>query len=927
MVSPGTRLGPYEIGSVIGVGGMGKVYRARDTRLNRDVAVKVLPDALAHDAGRSGRLLREARVLASLNHPNIAAIHGLEESADGVRALVLELVEGPTVADLIANPALHDSSSGDAHPSDGTATSSGTRRSADASQTVSLATTLSVARQIAEALEAAHELDVVHRDLKPANVKVRPDGTVKVLDFGLAKALVEAETSAGSVDSTLTLATREGTILGTPAYMSPEQARGRPVDKRTDIWAFGCILYEMLTRRRAFDGDHPAEMIAAVLERSPDFDALPQATPPAIRRLLRLCLEKDWKRRLPDIAVARLEIDEALAGTDDAPAGAVPVAGPRRASPWRERAAWLIALVAAGGAVALYPLSRGGSDAELLRFEIDTPPTSDAFAFALSPDGRQLVFVAASDDTPLLWVRPLDQVAAQPLSGTERASYPFWSANGRAVGFFADGKLKRKDLTGGPPQELADAPSPRGGAWNQDGDIVFAAEATGGLMRVAETGGPPTVVTALAADHGSHRWPQFLPDGRRFLFFVGLGQEGARGVYLGSLDGSAPARVLAGETAALFAPPDHLLRVVRDVLVVHRFDPARGTADPTSRPVAQMVGTDDGAFHSAFSVSATGLLAHRPGVGTARQLVWFDRAGTPLATLGAIDGHVPSSPELGRDGRRLALSRAPEGTGDIWLIDDVERNTARRMTFDPGVDAFPVLSPDGAALIFSSGRNGRLDLFEKASTGVGDEHPVLSSGHDKVPNDWSPDGQYLLYTDQDPTTGSDLWAVSIEVLRGEGAALRDDRGVAVVRSGFDEGQGRFSPDGRWIAYVSNETGRQEVYVQPFPGPGGKTTISTEGGIYPRWHPDGAELFYVGLDMRLMAVTVGTSPSGSFEPDDPRALVPTRIATSGPYVLSAGIFARAQYAVAADGRFLVNVAEDVAAPPITLVANWPAGLAD
>jgi Tol biopolymer transport system component len=665
-----------------------------------------------------------------------------------------------------------------------------------------------------------------------------------------------------------------------------------------------------------------------VLEREPDLDALPQTTPPAVRRLLRRCLEKSWKRRLPDLAVARLEIDDALAGLEDAPTGAVITTGSGRPSRWRERAAWLIVLVIVGAA-ALYPLSRGRPAPELLRFEVATPPTSDAFAFALSPDGRQIVFVASADGTPLLWVRALDQIAAQPLGGTERASYPFWSVDGRAVGFFADGKLKRKDLAGGPPQVLADASSPRGGTWNADGDIVFAAEATAGLRRVSETGGAVTAVTELAADHGSHRWPQFLPDSRRFLFFVGLGQQGARGVYLGSLDGGTPARVLAGETAALFAPPEHLLRVVQDVLVVHRFEPGRGAADPMSHPLAQPVGTDDGAFHSAFSVSATGLLAHRHAVGTERQLVWLDRAGSPLATLGPIDGGVPSSPELERAGRRLVLSRAPEGTGDIWLIDDVERNTARRMTFDPGVDAFPVLSPDGARLIFSSGRNGRLDLFAKAATGIGDEQPLLTSEHDKVPNDWSPDGGFLLYTDQDPATGSDLWAAPLEDAGGAdgNAGPRAGRPVAVSRTGFDEGQGRFSPDGQWVAYVSNETGRQEIYVQPFPGPGAKTTISTGGGIYPRWHPDGTELLYIGPDMRLMSVPIDTSRPGSLEPGGPRPLFSTRIATTGPYVLSAGIFARAQYAVAADGRFLFNVAEDVDAPPITVVVNWLASLAD
>jgi Tol biopolymer transport system component/tRNA A-37 threonylcarbamoyl transferase component Bud32 len=926
MLNSGTRFGSYEVRSLIGVGGMGEVYQAHDTRLNRDVALKVLPDGLAHDASRSARMLREAQVLESLNHRNIAAIHGLEES-HGIRALVLELVDGPTLADIIADPDLHDSDSG----MTGAATAgSGARRGPAADGALPLRTALGIARQIAEALEAAHEQRVVHRDLKPANVKVRPDGTVKVLDFGLAKAFVEAAIAPGDRDQdTLTLTTTEGTILGTPAYMSPEQARGRPVDKRSDIWAFGCILYEMLTGRRAFDGDHVADVLAGVLEREPDFDALPGGTPPAIRRLLRRSLEKEWKRRLPDIAVACIEIDDALTAREDG--AALPAVTTGAHPRWRERAAWFVASAAALvlGIVAAFTFWSRQPDPAVLRFEIGTPPTSDAFGFAVSPDGRQLVFVATADGTPRLWVRPLDQVDAQPLSGTERASYPFWSADSRAIGFFADGKLKRKDLAGGPPRVLADALSPRGGTWNLDGDIVFAPDATVGLKRVAATGGTAIALTKLATDHGSHRWPQFLPDGRRFLFFVGLGQERARGVYLASLDGGEPTRVLAGETAALFAQPNHLLRVVQDVLVTHRFDLDRGTADPASRPIAQPVGADDGTFHSAFSVSATGVIAHRPGVGTKRQLVWVDGAGTRLAILGPTDDGVPSSPELEPGGRRLALTRAPEGTGDVWLTD-IERRVASRMTFDPGVDSYAVWSSRGDRLIFTSGRNGRMDLFEKASTNVGAEEPLLTSEHDKVPQDWSPDGRFLLYTVQDPNTGSDLWAVPLEDTqkREANTGSRVGRPMAIASSGFDEGQARFSPDGRWIAYVSNETGQQEIHVQPFPGLSSKAQLSTEGGIYPRWHPNGKALVYLAPDMRLMMVPIDTaSRPGSIEPGVPRALFATRIATSGPYVFSAGIFAKAQYAVAADGRFLMNVAEDVSAPPITLVVNWAAALSD
>ncbi|HEY5568010.1 MAG TPA: protein kinase [Gammaproteobacteria bacterium] len=926
MLSPGTRLGPYEIQSVIGVGGMGEVYQARDTKLNRDVALKVLPDLFARDADRSARFLREAQVLASLNHPNIAAIYGLEESPDGVRALVLELVEGSTLAELIDSVL-------EAPGSDGTKTAvreSEARRSSSTDGALALDTALSIARQIADALEAAHAHQIVHRDLKPGNVKVRADGTVKVLDFGLAKALVDAATAPNLANSpTLTGATEAGVILGTAAYMSPEQARGRPVDKRTDIWSFGCVLYEMLTGRRAFEGSEATDVLARILERGPDFDALPRTTPPAILRLLRRSLEKDWNRRLPDIGVARLEIDEALTAPEAAPVSSALPARSHEPMRWQERAAWSVAVLAVLGlgTLAVFTFPSGAPEPSTMRFDVDTPPTSDAFAFALSPDGRQLAFVATADGGPTLWVRAIDQVTAQPLAGTEGASYPFWSPDGDAVGFFANGKLKRKDLTRGVPQVLADAPGGRGGTWNRDGDILFAPGATVGLKRVAATGGTPITVTELAADHGSHRWPQFLPDGRRFLFFVGLGQASARGAYVGSLDGGEPTRLLAGETAAVFAQPGYLLRVLQGVLVAHRFDAERSTVDPESRPVAQSVGTDDGTFHSAFSVSDTGVLVHRPGAGTKRQLVWVDGEGTALAPLGSVDDGVPAAPELAPDGRRVALTRAPEGTGDIWLVD-VARNVASRMTFDPGVDSYPVWSPDGDRLVFSSGRNGRMDLFEKASNGATEEQPLIVTGQDTVAQDWSPDGQVLLYTIQDPKTGSDLWATLFDAARGaaSNAELSPSQPFPVAQSSFDEGQGRFSPDGQWVAYASNETGRHEIYVQAFPDLSSKWQVSTGGGIYPRWRADGRELFYLAPDMRLMAVPIDvTSPPASISPRVPRALFSTRLATTGPYVFTAGVFAKAQYAVAPDGRFLMNVADDAAAPPITVVVNWTAGL--
>jgi len=890
-LAAGERLGTYDILGPLGAGGMGEVFRARDSRLGRDVAIKVLPESLKLDPDRLARFEREARVLASLSHPNIAMLHALEELG-GTYALVLELVDGPTLAERIA-----------AGP-------------------IPLAATLAIAEQIATALEAAHELGVVHRDLKPANVKLRDDGNVKLLDFGLAK-MIRTHFEA-TASSEVTATSLGAAILGTPAYMSPEQARGLPVDKRTDIWAFGCVLYEMLTGRRPFAGEQTSDVIARVIERDPDLAALPPGTPASLRRVIRRCLAKDSRQRLKDIGDARLEIAELRASGSAADPDAPPQAVSVR---WRERAVWSVAFFVLGIA-AVAAFLPDASEPSIVRFEVETPSTGDTFAFTLSPDGRRLVFVAAVDGNPVLWVRTLDDVDPQRLAGTEGASHPFWSGDGSAVGFFADGKLKRKDLTGGAPLVLADAPAARGGTWSRAGDIVYAPEPSVGLKRVSATGGAATTVTELAPDHGSHRWPQFLPDGRRFLFFVGLGQASARGVYVGSLDGDEPTRVLASETAALFAPPGYLLRVMDNVLVAHRFDPDGLKVDQEPMPVAQPVGTDDGTFHSAFSVSDTGVLAHRPGGGTKRQLVWVDAAGTPLGMPGLVDEGAPAAPELSPDGLQLALTRAPEGTGDVWLID-VARMASSRVSSDPGVDAYPVWSPDGDTLIFTSGREGRMDLFEKASSGVTEERLLLATDQDKTPQDWSLNTGFLLYTSQDARTGSDLWAAPVEARSAaEGGGHELGEPFPVAQSDFDEGQAKFSPDGRWVAYVSNETGRQQVYIRSFPDLSQKLLASSAGGIYPRWRHDGEELYYLAPDLTLMAVSLDVdAPAASITPGTPRTLFPTRLATTGSYVFSAGLFAKAQYAVTADGSFLMVVADDAPVPPITFVLNWTSMLAN
>ena len=888
-LASGVKVGPYEIQGAIGSGGMGEVYRARDTKLGRDVALKVLPDAFLRDSDRLARFQREAQVLASLNHSNIGGIYGLEET-DGVRALVLEFVDGPTLGDLIA----------------GTGSGSG----------LSVSEALPIARQIAEALEAAHEHGIIHRDLKPANIKVRPDGTVKVLDFGLAKALDPAPTSDLSQSPTITTPaeTRMGVILGTAAYMSPEQAKGKPVDKRTDIWAFGCVLYEMLTGTRAFKGDEVSDVLARILEREPDFNALPPTTPPAIRRLLRRSLEKDRTRRLQHIGDARIEIDEAL--TEPTERAMAPTAQQPRAR-WRSVAMLGAALLTAGVVAVLATLyvRRAAPDPIVTRLEISTPGTSFPFQFALSPDGRRLAFVAGPANSQL-WVRSLDQVSAQPLAGTEGARYPFWAPDSRAIGFFADTKLKRIDLSGGAPQALAEAPAARGGTWNGEGVIVFAGTAGGELVRVPATGGSPVAVTHLAAGQTSHRWPQFLPEGRHILFLAVGPQQSATGAYVASLDGGEPTRVVASATAAVYAPPGYLLRVSQGVLVAQRFEAARATVSGDPIPVAQSVGENDGVSLSAFSISAAGILAHRPDAPGRRQLVWLDRTGKELGAVGPPNENQSASLALAPDGQRVAYAPTVQGNNDVWLID-VAREVATRFTFDPAADYAPVWSPDGTQVAFRSMRKGVSDLFVKPANGAADEQPLLVTPQGKTPLDWSRDGRFLLYANQDSKTFSDLWALP---LAGE------RKPFPVVQTAFEETQGQFSPDGRWLAYTSNESRSDQVYIRPFPDSGGKWQVSTAGGSQPRWRPDGKELFYVAQDARLMAVPIRVAPDGrAVDAGMPLPLFPTRLAR-GPNISLSGFQSRALYAVASDGRFLMNVNVDTAdTSPLTVVLNWEAGL--
>ncbi len=927
-LTPGSRLGPYDVTALLGEGGMGQVYRATDTNLKRQVAIKVLPESVAADRERLARFQREAEVLAALNHPNIAQIYGLEKSPSagsgqaGIIALVMELVEGEDLSQRIARLRVTGASARQAG--------------------MPLDEALPIAKQIAEALEAAHEQGIIHRDLKPANIKVRPDGTVKVLDFGLAKAMDPPAASSPAAMNSPTITspahlrqgdgaagTEAGMILGTAAYLSPEQARGTAVDKRADVWAFGVVLYEMLTGQRLFTGATVSDTIAAVLKAEPDWTTLPTDTPPAIRRLLRRCLEKDRKRRLDSAAGARLEIDDALTAspTADGPSAAgaaVPMASSRGRLPWMVALTVAAALIAAMATPTLRYLRQTPPPVPPeTRLEIVTPPTSLLTSFALSPDGRQIVFAADSDGASRLWLRPLASTSAQSLAGTEGATWPFWSPDGRSIGFFAGGTLQRLDLAGGAPQTLATLTGGAGGTWHTDGVILFAPSLTSPLMRVAATGGTAVPVTQLEGAFGNTA-PQFLPDGR-FLFFVGGGADGT-GIYLGALDGRAPTRLVTADTGGVYLPSHGgasgasatgeggwvlWVRPGTATLVAQRLDLTTATLVGQPVTLAEGVGVDLRTGRIAVSAAATGLLAYRRGDGSLRQLTWVDRSGVARGAVGPRDATL-SNPSVSPDGQRVAVSRTVQGNEDLWLLDGLRDS---RFTFGPDVERFSVWSADGARVMFSLFEAAGFDLYQKRSNGAGEAERLLTSVQTKVVTSASKDGRFVLFNGVDPQTNVDIWVVPTS----------GDRTPMVWRkTSFREGYAMFSPDGRWVAYQSNESGRPEIYVRPFGPPSddssanqadGQWQVSTGGGIHPVWRHDGKELFYLNPAGELMAAPIAVS-AAAVVPRVPAALFPTRIVGGGLDAQQAR-----QYDVAPDGRFLINTVVDGTVAPIRLVLNW------
>ncbi len=889
------RIGQYEVTAKLGAGGMGEVYRARDSRLGRDVAIKLLPASLAHDGHSLARLEREARTLAGLNHPNIAAIYGLEEG-EGLRALVMELVKGETLGE-------HIRGKSGANP-----------------KAMTVEAALPIAKQIAEALEYAHERGVIHRDLKPANVKITPDGAVKVLDFGLAKVLSDEDSAAPAVSAnspTLSVAaTQAGIILGTAAYMPPEQAKGKRVDRRADIWAFGCVLFEMLTGKMAFEGETISDVLAAVIRGEPDWAALPQATPPAIRRLIRRCLVKDPKQRLRDIGDARIAIEEAIAGVgvEAETSGAMGIQQTAQASRVKRALPWAlggIAVLFAG--IAGWLLFKPLSQPNVIRFAVPAPE-GETLPYggeaSISTDGRTLAFIAqAGTDKPqVVWLRPLDSMTARPVPGTEGATLPFWSPDSQQIAFEANGKLEKIAVTGGTPQTLCDASFP-GGSWNRDGVILFNGK--DGIDRVPDTGGASTLVASPdpARQESAYEVPQFLPDGQHFILLVLTGNGGTDFIGVGSLDSKTVERLTSTSSNALYASPGYLFYMDQNTLMARRFDAKALRFTGAAVPVAQEVGRDAGTGYGYFFVSSAGALAYQSAqTSSTNQMTWFSRTGQTLGTVGQPDSY--STPALSPDGARLAVGIGTQEKRDIWVYD-LKRGTGSRLTFDSASDSNPVWSADRDRVFYTSNRDGQYDIYDKAADGLGDTEPVFQSNDQpKYLDDLTMDGRYASYDDGAIHGQTQLWVVPL---------FGDRKPFALMQgSSFDARSAMFSPNGHFVAYASSETGRLEVYVQTFPQQTGRWQISASGGADPMWRRDGKELFFLSPDEKLMAVDVNTA-GASLQAGIPKELFQTQLIPLWYW--------RSIYAPSADGqRFLMlTPAGEAQQQPITVVVNWAAML--
>ncbi|HWP52721.1 MAG TPA: protein kinase [Pyrinomonadaceae bacterium] len=902
-VRPGQEILHYRIISLIGRGGMGEVYCAADSRLGRKVAIKFLPQAFSTDADRLRRFEQEARAASTLNHPNITVVYDVG-AHQGSPYIVTEFLEGETLRERMRSNNLT------------------TRKAID------------YALQIAAGLAAAHDKGIVHRDLKPENIFITREGRAKILDFGLAKlvqpqfgkelqlseAIPDFDPGSVHTSSSPTLPqsplsnsdTAPGVVMGTASYMSPEQVRGVAIDHRSDLFSFGSIFYEMLSGNLAFWRESPVETMNAILkEEPPELSVINPSVSPALDRVVCRCLEKNPAERFfsaNDLAFAL----EVVSGSGTAPA--VEVSGSTKLGTLTlkgkvlERTIWAVLVAALALALGLFYFWRPRPEINPARFSVSLPEkTSRITSLSVSPNGRQVAFVATTDGKVLIWLRAIDSLAAHALTGTDGALNLFWSRDSKFIGFFAEGKLKKIEAAGGPVEVLCDAPEGRGGSWNATDTIVFAPQPFTPLQSVSASGGAVTQITSFdpAKGENSHRWPAFLPDGRHLIFFVRNEKAEQSGIWLGSIDSRERTFLFPSESAAVYAP-GYLLFLRQQRLMAQKFDEARLRISGEPFPVADEVGyaRNLNERQGYFSVSENGVLVYSAGMKDSRRYAWFDRSGKETGTI-AIEGDIRDM-VLAPNDKRVAVqfvdNKSSVANEDIWLID-LERNLASRFTFTPVVDDFPVWSPNGERLVFNSARNGPADLYECDYNRAGKEALLLQSDTNKNPTDWSLDGRYILYENMNANRKSDIWVLPL---------FGDKKPFPFLVTDFNESQGHWSPDGRWIGYVSDESGRDEIYIQNFPDGGQKLLVSNGGGRQPIWRRDGKELYYFAPNGNLMAVEI--RPGGKIEAGVPRSLFETRVDNFA---------ASNRYAVSADGkRFLINSPSEEALPrPITVVLDW------